>query len=414
MRAVKQSRMQMLTMLLMLGSAVSGGSIGRERTDVVNNFHEMNLHEPLLGGIFAYGFEKPSELQQRVIMPSIKGRDVIVEAPTGTGKTAAFVIAILQKINSNLNHPQALILAPTGELAQQIQKVVIALGDYLDVKCHALIGGTSVRDDIGTLQSGVHIVVGSPEKVNDMINRGALLTNHISMFVMDQTDEMTSRGFRDQIYDIFRYLPSSTQVILLSATMPSDVLGMTNRFMRDPVKIVKKKEEVTPDGIKQFFVNVDREAFKLETLRDLFETLRIGKNVDNQAVIFTNTKRKLDLLAEKLNGKDFSVASIHGEMGQKERERNMREFRSGSSKVLISTGFLARGIDVQQVSLVVNYDLPHNRENYIHRIGRGGRSGRKGVAINFVTRNDMRNLGDIENFYKTSIEELPMDIADLI
>jgi translation initiation factor 4A len=244
----------------------------------------------------------------------------------------------------------------------QIQKVVIALGDYMDIECHACIGGTNVRSDISRLNAGCHVVVGTPGRVFDMINRDALDTKQIRIFVLDEADEMLSRGFKDQIYDVFRKMPSNTQVILLSATMPSDVLEVTKRFMRDPVRILVKKEELTLEGIKQFYVQVEKEEWKLDTLCDLYETLTI-----TQAVIFVNTRRKVDWLREKMHARDFTVSSMHGDMEQKDRGIIMREFRSGSSRVLITTDLLARGIDVQQVSLVINYDLPANRENYIHR-----------------------------------------------
>jgi len=295
-------------------------------------------------------------------------------------------------------------------LAQQIQKVVLALGDYLKAECHACIGGTNVRDDQQKLQNTPpHVVVGTPGRVFDMINRGALGTDKIKMFVLDEADEMLSRGFKDQIYDVFRKMPEEIQVVLLSATMPQDVLEVTQRFMRNPVRILVKKEELTLEGIRQFYIQIDREEWKLDTLCDLYETLTI-----TQAVIFCNTRRKVDWLTEKMGGRDFTVSAMHGDMNQQERDLIMREFRSGSSRVLITTDLLARGIDVQQVSLVINYDLPANRENYIHRIGRGGRFGRKGVAINFVTSEDVRSMKDIEQFYNTNIEEMPMDVADLL
>ncbi|KFM75183.1 Eukaryotic initiation factor 4A-I, partial [Stegodyphus mimosarum] len=387
----------------------TNGIIESNWEEVIDNFDNMQLHEPLLRGIYAYGFEKPSAIQQRAIMPCVRGLDVIAQAQSGTGKTATFSIAILQQIDTELRECQALILAPTRELAQQIQKVVIALGDYMGAQCHACIGGTNVREDIRKLEMGVHVVVGTPGRVYDMINRKALRTDHIRIFVLDEADEMLSRGFKDQIYDVFKTLNSSTQVILLSATMPADVLDVTKQFMRDPVRILVKKEELTLEGIKQFYIAVDREEWKLDTLCDLYETLTI-----TQAVIFCNTRRKVDWLTDKMRSKDFTVSALHGDMDQKERDIIMREFRSGSSRVLITTDILARGIDVQQVSLVINYDLPTNRENYIHRIGRGGRFGRKGVAINFITEDDKRSLRDIEQFYNTQIEEMPLNVADLI
>ncbi|KAK2173201.1 hypothetical protein NP493_893g01081 [Ridgeia piscesae] len=385
------------------------GLIESNWDEVVDNFDDMELKEELLRGIYAYGFEKPSAIQQRAIIPCIKGHDVIAQAQSGTGKTATFAVAILQKLDMNLKECQALILAPTRELAQQIQKVVIALGDYMQAQCHACIGGTNVRDDIHRLSSGVHVVVGTPGRVFDMINRRALNIRYIKMFVLDEADEMLSRGFKDQIYDVFRTLNENIQVILLSATMPVDVLDVTKRFMREPIRILVKKEELTLEGIRQFYIEVEREEWKLDTLCDLYETLTI-----TQAVIFCNTRRKVEWLTEKMHARDFTVSAIHGDMEQSQRDVIMREFRSGSSRVLITTDLLARGIDVQQVSLVINYDLPTNRENYIHRIGRGGRFGRKGVAINFVTSDDHRTLKDIETFYNTQVEEMPMNVADLI
>jgi len=385
------------------------GIIESNWDQIIDNFDDMGLKEQLLRGIYAYGFEKPSAIQQRAIAPCIQGCDVIAQAQSGTGKTATFSISILQQIDTNLRECQALILAPTRELAQQIQKVVIALGDYMTAQCHACIGGTNVRDDMRKLETGVHVVVGTPGRVFDMISRRALRVNHIKIFVLDEADEMLSRGFKDQIYDVFRHLNSDIQVILLSATMPADVLEVTKRFMREPIRILVRKEELTLEGIRQFYVNVEREDWKLDTLCDLYETLTI-----TQAVIFCNTRRKVDWLTEKMHQRHFTVSAMHGDMDQKEREVIMREFRSGSSRVLITTDLLARGIDVQQVSLVINYDLPTNRENYIHRIGRGGRFGRKGVAINFVTEDDKRALHDIEQFYNTQVIEMPLNVADLI
>uniref|UniRef100_A0A8C9T5F7 RNA helicase n=1 Tax=Scleropages formosus TaxID=113540 RepID=A0A8C9T5F7_SCLFO len=368
------------------------GVIESNWNEIVDSFDDMNLREALLRGIYAYGFEKPSAIQQRAILPCIKGYDVIAQAQSGTGKTATFAISILQQIDTELRGTQALVLAPTRELAQQIQKVILALGDYMGATCHACIGGTNVRNEVQKLQAEApHIVVGTPGRVFDMLSRK--LTGPFW-------------GFSGSCFS-FVCLP--LQVVLLSATMPQDVLEVTKKFMREPIRILVKKEELTLEGIRQFYINVEKEEWKLDTLCDLYETLTI-----TQAVIFINTRRKVDWLTEKMHARDFTVSALHGDMDQKERDLIMREFRSGSSRVLITTDLLARGIDVQQVSLVINYDLPTNRENYIHRIGRGGRFGRKGVAINMVTEDDKRTLRDIETFYNTTIEEMPMNVADLI
>jgi len=378
-------------------------------TEVVESFDDMKLKDELLRGIYAYGFEKPSYIQQRGIIPVVRGHDTIAQAQSGTGKTATFSIAALEKIDSDIPDCQVLILAPTRELAQQIHKVLNALGVYMNVNSHACVGGTAVRQDIEILQKGVQIVVGTPGRVNDMINRNALRLEKLKIFCLDEADEMLSRGFKDQIYDVFQYLPSEVQVCLFSATMPNEILHMTKRFMRKPVRILVKKEQLTLDGIKQFYVGVERESWKLDTLCDLYETLTIV-----QAIIYCNTRRKVEWLTEKMCQRDFTVSSMHGDMEMPKRQLIMKEFRSGSSRVLITTDLLARGIDVQQVSLVINYDLPTNRENYIHRIGRSGRFGRKGVAINFVTQEDVKQLREIEQFYNTQIEEMPMDVSELM
>ncbi|KAJ3116875.1 Eukaryotic initiation factor 4A-III [Phlyctochytrium bullatum] len=372
---------------------------------VIPTFDQMGLKEDLLRGVYAYNFEKPSAIQQRAIGPIVKGRDVIAQAQSGTGKTATFSISVLQCINTTSRETQALILSPTRELATQIQSVVLALGDYMNVQCHACIGGTSIGEDIRKLDFGQHVVSGTPGRVFDMIKRRHLRTQHIKMLVLDEADEMLSRGFKEQIYDVYRYLPPSTQVVLLSATLPHDVLEITTKFMTDPIRILVKRDELTLEGIKQFFVAVEKEDWKFDTLCDLYDTLTI-----TQAVIFCNTRKKVDWLTEKMREANFTVSSMHGDMPQKERDAIMQEFRQGASRVLITTDVWARGIDVQQVSLVINYDLPNNRENYIHRIGRSGRFGRKGVAINFVKNDDIKILRDIEQYYSTQIDEMPMNV----
>jgi len=363
---------------------------GADEYPVVDSFDDLDLQEGLLRGIYSYGFEKPSAIQQRAIRPVLDGRDTIGQAQSGTGKTATFVIGALQRIDFS-------------------HKVVLALGDYLKVQCHVCIGGTSVRDDIDRLRDGVHAVVGTPGRVFDMVSKRHLRIDDLLTFVCDEADEMLSRGFKDQIYDIFKTLPPNVQVCLFSATMPPEILDMTTKFMRDAVRILVKKDELTLEGIRQFYVAIEKEEWKLDTLCDLYETLTI-----TQAIIYCNTRRKVDFLADQMSKRDFTISTMHAELDQKERDLIMREFRSGSSRVLISTDLLARGIDVQQVSLVINFDLPGNLENYLHRIGRSGRFGRKGVAINFVTNNDVRVMKDIEKYYHTQIEEMPMDIADMI
>ena len=376
---------------------------------VTSTFDAMGIREDLLRGLYSYGFEKPSAIQQRAIMPICAGRDVIAQAQSGTGKTSMISLALCQMLDTSTREVQALVLSPTRELATQTEKTALALGNFMSVQVHACIGGRSVGEDAKVLDRGVHIVSGTPGRVFDMIKRRNLRTRNIKTLVLDEADEMLNKGFKEQIYDVYRYLPPETQVVLVSATLPVEVLEMTSKFMTDPIRILVKRDELTLEGIKQFFVAVEKEEWKFDTLCDLYDTLTI-----TQAVIFCNTKKKVDWLTEKMRANNFTVSAMHGDMPQKERDAIMGEFRGGTTRVLITTDVWARGIDVQQVSLVINYDLPFNRENYIHRIGRSGRYGRKGVAINFVKADDVGVLRDIEQYYSTQIDEMPVNVADLI
>jgi len=376
----------------------------------VDSFDNMNLKDALLRGIYAYGFERPSTIQQKAIVPTISGRDIIAQAQSGTGKTATFAIGVLHQLEyTPPAFPQALILAPTRELASQIQKVVDALGDHLGAKAYAFIGGTNLRTDVAMLKEGVHVVVGTPGRVLDLLSRQNLDASKIKCFILDEADEMLSRGFKDQIYEVFQFLPENVQVGLFSATMPPDALEMTQKFMNNPLRILVKQEEITLEGIRQFYINCEREMWKLDTLCDLYDTLNIA-----QAVIFCNSRKKVDWLTEQLRQKDFTVSATHGDIDQETRNVILSEFRTGSSRILITTDLLARGIDVHGVSLVINYDLPKNFEKYIHRIGRSGRFGRKGVAINLVAAEDMPIMKELERYYNTKIEEMPAHIADLL
>merc|ERR1712110_437244 len=390
---------------------MSGGEeitvTGAEEYPVYESFEDLELEEQLLRGIFSYGFEKPSAIQRRGIRPLIDGRDLIGQAQSGTGKTATFIIGALQRIDFSHQMCQVLVLAPTRELATQTQKVALALGDYLNVKCHVCIGGTARGDDVRRLREGQSLVVGTPGRVYDMMEKQCLRTDSLHTFILDEADEMLSCGFKEQVYKIFKMLPAEVQVCLFSATMPPEILDLTRKFMRDPVRILAKRAELTLEGIQQFYIAAEKEEWKLDILCDLYETLTIS-----QCIIYCNTRRKVEALECEMAKRDFTVSVMHADLGQEARDLVMRQFRSGSSRVLISTDLLARGIDVQQVSLVINYDLPREMENYLHRIGRAGRFGRKGVAINFVTDRDVRTMKDIERHYETQVEEMPADIAD--
>ena len=254
----------------------------------------------------------------------------------------------------------------------------------MGVMVHACVGGTVVREDIKKLKSGgIHIVVGTPGRVHDMMKKGIFKTDYLRLFVLDEADEMLEKGFKQQVQEIFKFLPGDVQIALFSATMPNDILSLTKHFMRDPKKILVKAENLTLEGISQYYIAVEKEEWKMDVLLDLYSNLDI-----NQALIYCNTKKRVLELEKTMNDNDFAVSAMHGEMEQIKRDTIMKEFRTGATRVLITTDLLARGIDVQQVGLVINYELPQKKENYIHRIGRAGRFGRKGVAINFVLPND--------------------------
>ncbi|KAG0364958.1 translation initiation factor eIF4A [Gamsiella multidivaricata] len=352
---------------------------------------------------------QPSPAEQRIIRAAIEGHDVIAQTSVNFGRTSTLTVPVLQRLDASKTDTQALIVTPMSDTARQVRKDILSVGDFMEVDCHNCVDDSDMRETMNNMLAGPHVVVGTLGRVLDMINREALKTDCIKMFVLTGADEMRSRAFKDQIYDLFRRLPRNLQVMFLSETTPTEMMKATTKFMRDPIQILVEEDGLTFEDIRQFYIAVEKEEWKLDTLSDLIEALII-----TQAIIFCNARRKVDWLTRKLSACGTIVSAIHGRMGQPQREFTMKEFRSGRSRVLIATDLPARGIDVQQVSLVINYDLPTSKENYIHRIGRGGRFGRKGVAINFVTADDMRMLRGIEKFYSTQILEMPMNVADLI
>lgn len=380
-----------------------------ESVEKYESFDSMNLKESLLRGIYSYGFESPSAIQMQAIVPIIQKKDVIAQAQSGTGKTGTFVIASLENIDEKIQKLQVLIVAPTHELVDQIVKVTEAISEYMSIKCCACRGGIPISENKKNIQNGAQIIVGTPGRILDLVEKRYISAEFLHTFIIDEADEMLASGFNDQIYNIFQFISAQCQIVLLSATLPVTVLETTKKFMQDPLHILVKKDELTLEGIQQFYIAVEKNDWKLDTLCDLYETVTIA-----QAVIFCNTKSCVDKLAESLTNRGFSVISIHSDMTSEQRNSVMKKFQSGESRVLVSTDLLSRGIDIQQVSVVLNFDLCSNIETYIHRIGRSGRFGRKGVAINFVTNSDAYRLKDIEKYYSTVIEEMPMNISDYI
>ena len=382
---------------------------GEDNIKIYENFEDIGLKDNLLRGIYAMGYEKPSSIQQKAIKPFLEGGDLIAQAQSGTGKTATFTISILNSIVEEKG-TQAIIIAHTRELALQIYTVTESLNQYLKYKVLLLTGGTSVNQNIEDLKNNPHILIGTPGRILDMLNKRKINTRNMKYVAVDEADELLSSGFINQIYDIFRCLrDTDLQVALYSATMPREFFDISKKIMRDPKKILVKTEQLTLEGIKQFYVNVERNEFKFDTLGDLYDLISVA-----QSIIYCNSKKMVNELAYNLTSKNYTVASIHSDMTQEERSRIVKEFRSGESRILISTDLLSRGIDVQQVSVVINYDVPISIDNYIHRIGRSGRFGRKGVAINLITFTDISKLHDIEKYYSTVIEELPENFMEFL
>jgi translation initiation factor 4A len=386
--------------------------------ETISEFDNMDLDPQLLRGIYAYGFEKPSAIQQHAIVPFVKGNEVIAQAQSGTGKTGAFTISLLQKLaelknDGNLKKTcQAIILLPTRPLAKQVKDVIQSIGSFQGVEVLSCVGGSRVSDDLYHLQrKTVNVVVGTPGRIYDLLRRNDGIDGRdIKYLIIDEVDEMLDiNGFQEITHDIMMELPKDIQLGLYSATLPESILNITKEFVKNPVTIVLKQDELTLEGIKQYYVCMDHDNQKYLTLCDLYRDISI-----NTSVIFCNHRRQVEWLSNAMTQDDFAVSCIYGTLSQDERSEIMRKFRNGETRVLITTDLLARGIDVQSVSIVINYDLPTNIENYLHRIGRSGRYGRKGLAINFVTTRDVRKLREIETFYDTLIDEMPANITELI
>ena len=387
------------------------------QVQAINSFDNMGLCDELLHGVYGYGFETPSLIQQKAIVPMTLNVDMIGQSQSGTGKTGAFIVGALQTIakmrkDTEQRRPKCrvVVVTPTRELANQVYNVAIEIGTHLGVKIIKCVGGTDPRRNVDDLKRGCDMVVGTPGRVYDMLCRRALNGHEVSLFILDEADEMLDvHGFRDNVHDILEQLNTSTKVALFSATMPPGVLDLADQFMTDPVRIIVKTEELTLEGIRQYYIAVGCEDYKFGVLADIYNSISI-----TSCVIFCNTLRKVDWLAEEMTKNNYSVASTHGSLDSGERKRILDNFRNGSCRILITTDLLARGIDVQHVSIVINYDLPVNLENYLHRIGRSGRFGRKGLALNFVRDEDAKILHEIETFYETKIDEMPENITGLV
>ena len=376
----------------------------QENKNIIKNWDDLELNENLLRGIYAMSFEKPSEIQQKAILPIIQNNDVIAQAQSGTGKTGAFSISTLQKIDLSLNEVQTIIIAPTQELSKQIYSVITQLGSFMNgLNVQLLIGGTSVQNDINLLDnSPPHIIVGCSGRIYDMIKRRHLRLDAVKLFVLDEADEMLSQGFQEQIHTIFQYFNENIQVAIFSATLPRDVLQLTDKFMKTPINITMKKEDLSLDGIEQYYIAMYSDNDKFDMLKRIFEKLTIS-----QSIIYTNNVKRVADLYDAMIREDYPVCCIHSSMEKDKRNEAFNDFKSGKYRVLISSNITARGIDIQQVGTVINFDIPKCVNSYLHRIGRSGRWGRKGLAINFVTEYDIQHLKRIEEHYNINIKEFP-------
>ena len=374
------------------------------------SFDNLSIKDELLRGIYSHGFEKPSNIQNKAIPIINKGSDLIAQSQSGTGKTGAFSIGVLNNINAEEKETQSIIISPTHELAEQTYEVMKNLSNYMkDINIKKVIGKTNISVSKLELQENPHILIATPGRLLDMINRKYIFTDKIKSVVFDEADEILSRGFMDTIYQLIRYLSTTTQILLFSATIPDEILNMTFKFMNNPEKILVNKEELTLEGITQFYVNCNIYKWKYDVLYDLYDSISI-----NQCIIYVNTKNTLMNLVDRLNERNFPISFIHGDLSSEQRKENLNNFKNGKTRILLSTDLLSRGIDIQQLSLVINFDLPKNKETYIHRIGRSGRYGRKGVSINFLCNNDMDYLNEIQKFYNTQILEMPENISEYI
>lgn len=373
--------------------------------NAISSFDEMGLNDDLLRGIYGFGFESPSKIQQLSIKPVSNGGDVIGQAQSGTGKTGAFSIGMLNRVDPSVKSLQAIVLLPTRELALQVEDVVKGISTYMKVQIVRGVGGGSIREQTDSIEHGAQILIGTPGRIYDLISNRISPDRLVAlkMLVLDEADEMLSSGFQEQVREIFKYVPEDVQVCLFSATLNADVMRITDKILRDPTHILVETEDLTLDGIRQYYVNM-REQDKFSVLMDLYETMSIA-----QCIIYCNSRGRVEEVTNELIRQNFTVGAIHGQMEWGDRKIVMEEFRAGKIRVLLSTDLLARGIDVQQVSVVINYDIPRDVANYLHRIGRSGRYGRKGIGINFVTPESAGHLEAIVDHYKTKIEELPIE-----
>jgi len=374
----------------------------------VNSWDELINDSNILRGIYNAGFERPSPIQKKAIIPIMNGKDIIAQAQSGTGKTAAFGIGALSIVNVQDNFTQVLVLSPTKELANQTSNVIKSLGSMMNgLRIQTVYGGSPYEEssNIFSDKNTPHIICGCPGRVYDLIKKDRLASKKIKLIILDEADEMLSNGFKEQVYNIFQNFNNDIQVALFSATLPANIFPIIDKIMRNPVKICVKAEQLTLEGISQYYVAVDDDIQKYDTLKHIYKYVSVS-----QCIIYCNSIKRVSDLYDAMKEDDFPVCCLHSNMDRNDRDESFKEFKNGKSRVLISSNVTARGIDIQQVSIVINFDVPKDIHTYLHRIGRSGRWGRKGVGINFITRRDLNKIKDIESYYGCEIKEIPLNL----
>ena len=375
--------------------------------DEYKDFTNLDIKEEFLKGIYVYGFKNPSDIQIKGIKSINTGKDCILQSQSGTGKTGTYLLGVLNNTPIDM---KSLVIAPTRELAKQIYNVASEIGQYSKLKINLFIGGSDFNTDMSNMSS-TNIIIGTIGRIKHILSRKKKFYDSIKIFVCDEADNIFENDNTD-IFEIISNIKSSSQKILISATLNNNVFSISDKFLTEPIKILLKKDEIAVDLISQFYIDTEVEDYKLDVLLDLYNIIST-----TQAIIFCNTIRKVEWLAEELIKQNFPITAIHSKMSQEERNNIVNEFRDGKTRLLLTTDLLSRGIDIPDVNLVLNYDLPINKENYIHRIGRCGRFGKKGVSITMVKmtdNNEVKFLNRMKNYYKININEIPDNIEEYI
>ena len=372
-----------------------------------NNFENLNLNENLLKGVYLYGFTQPSSIQIKGIQSINTGTDCIIQSQSGTGKTATYLLGILNRLDQSIENCQGIIITPTRELTNQVFDVANSLSKYTNYKITKCIGGTDFNQNKIELKK-TSIMIGTLGRLHHIINDYKYNIHNLKFIVLDEADELLHNGINQKLQEIFERIPLGIQVILISATMSLEVFNLSKKYMDNPIKILLKNNEIMVELISQFYLDIEIEEQKFDTLLDLYNLVSTS-----QAIIFCNTINKVIWLEENLKANNFPITTIHSNMTHNERINVLQEFREGKTRILLTTDLLSRGIDIPQVNMVINYDLPNNKETYVHRIGRCGRFNKKGISVSMVKTSDaydVKTLNKLKNYYNIDIKEMPESI----